>query len=86
MPLGFNKQTKITYSNRDFISNCIEYLIDEKGVISARNKEWKMRLLDKNKAKLNRVQIQVINLLLPLVLLFVFGLIFNYIRHRRYTK
>lgn len=86
LPLGFNKQTKITYSNRDFISNCIEYLIDEKGVISARNKEWKMRLLDKNKAKLNRVQIQVINLLLPLVLLFVFGLIFNYIRHRRYTK
>jgi len=86
IPLGLNQRTKVTFSNLDFINNCIEYLVDEKGVIGARNKEWKLRLLDKNKAKLNRVTIQAINLIIPLFLLIIFGIIFNFIRHRKYGK
>jgi ABC-2 type transport system permease protein len=85
LPLGLNQYTKVTYSNLDFINNCIEYLVDEKGVIGARNKEWKLRLLDKNKAKLNKVTIQAINLVIPLILLIIFGIIFNYIRHKKYS-
>lgn len=85
-PLGFNRFDRYTYANRDFLLNAIEYLIDENGIIEARGKDVKLRLLDVNKAKAERTKWQLINIGIPIVFLILFGIAFNFIRRRRYAQ
>ena len=86
MPAGFNKYENYTFANKDFLTNCIEYLMDEKGVIEARGKEVKLRLLDTLRAKKEQTKWQVFNIVLPLVFLVIFGFTFFTIRKRKYAK
>jgi ABC-2 type transport system permease protein len=83
--LGFNQFENYRFANRDFLLNAIEYLLDEKGVLDARNKEVKLRLLDTIRAKEEKLKWQILNIGLPLLLLLIFGLIFNYGRKRKYS-
>ncbi|MEL6720358.1 MAG: gliding motility-associated ABC transporter substrate-binding protein GldG, partial [Bacteroidota bacterium] len=84
-PLGLNRYERYTYANKDFLLNAIEYLIDDNGVIAARGKEVKLRMLDTVRAKAEKTKWQTINIVLPLVFLLIFGLIFNWVRKRRFT-
>jgi gliding-associated putative ABC transporter substrate-binding component GldG len=86
MPTGFNKYENYTFANKDFLINCIEYLLDDNGVIEARGKEVKLRLLDAVRAKKEQTKWQMINIVLPLVFLAIFGFIFFTIRKRRYAR
>lgn len=86
LPLGFNRFENYTYGNKDFLLNCVEYLLDQNGVVAARSKDFKLRLLNKVKANDEKVKWQIINIVLPLVFLAIFGLVFSYIRKRKYAK
>lgn len=86
MPLGFNEFVEYQFGNRDFLLNSIEYLMDDSGVIAARNKDVKLRLLNRPKADSERTKWQLINMVIPPLLLISFGLIFTFIRRRRYLK
>lgn len=83
--LGYNPWDKFTYANKPFMLNAIEYLINPNGVVAARGKDVKLRLLDKEEALASATKWRVINIALPLVLLGLFGLVFNYLRKRRYA-
>lgn len=85
LPLGYNKFEKYTFANKAFLLNCIEYLMNDNGVIEARSKEVKLRLLDTVKAQDGRTKWRTINIALPLVFLGIFGFLFNYIRRRRFA-
>ncbi len=85
LPLGFNRFEKNTYANKDFIINAIEYLIEPNGVIEARSKEVKLRLLDTVRAKNDQTFWRGLNLALPLIFLAAFGWLFNWLRRRRYA-
>jgi ABC-2 type transport system permease protein len=85
LPLGFNKFEKYTFANKDFLLNAVEYLLDKEGLITARSKEVRLRMLDKVKAQNEKTFWQVLNIALPLLLLALFGVLFNYLRRRRYT-
>lgn len=85
-PLGYYPYTNQTFANKDFMLNCVEYLSDNSNLIETRNKEIKLRLLDKTRIKDEKLQWQLINLLLPLGLLALFGLIYNVVRRRKYTR
>jgi len=85
--LGFNNWDKQVYQgNSDFMLNSIEYMLDQKGVLASRAKEVKLRLLDIVKAKEERTKWQVINLVLPLLLLGLFGIAFQWMRKRKYAS
>ena len=84
-PLGYNPYEKYKFANKDFLVNALEYLVDENGVIAARGREVKLRLLNTVKADKEKTYWQSINILVPLALLAVFGLIFNYLRKRKYA-
>ena len=86
MPLGYNVWQKFTYANKTFMLNAIEYLMDPEGVIAARGKDVKLRLLDREEARAEAGFWRATNIGLPLVLLALFGLLFNYLRRRRYTR
>jgi len=85
-PLGVNRfeKTGVTYANKDFILNAVEYLLEDKGIISARSKDVKLRLLDTVKAEKEKTKWQLINIVLPLVLLAIGGLIYSFVRRRRF--
>lgn len=85
LPLGFNPIDRFTYSNKDFLLNAIEYLRDDSGIIAARGREVKLRLLDTQAAQSDKVYWQLLNILAPLVLLAAFGGVYTYIRRRRYA-
>ncbi|MDO8367315.1 MAG: gliding motility-associated ABC transporter substrate-binding protein GldG [Saprospiraceae bacterium] len=86
LPLGFNRFENVTYANKDFIINAIEYLIEPSGVIEARSKEVKLRLLDTVRAKEEQNFWRGLNLALPLLFLGAFGWLFNWLRKRRYAE
>ena len=86
LPLGLNRWDKFQYANKAFMLNAIEYLLDPNGVIGARGKQVKLRLLDRAEVAETTGFWRAINLALPLVLLVVFGGIFAWVRRRRYAR
>jgi ABC-2 type transport system permease protein len=85
-PLGFDPYTNYTYAHRDLILNMLAYLTDENGLIMARNKEVKIRPLDRKRAVEEKTKWQLINLALPMVLIIAYGIIRAMMRKRRYTR
>lgn len=85
-PLGFDPMTKTTFANRDFLMNTLAYLTDDGGLIQARNKEVKIRPLDKVKIKEHRLKWQGLNLAAPLILLIAYGVLRFYLRRQRFAK
>ncbi|MGQ1910559.1 gliding motility-associated ABC transporter substrate-binding protein GldG [Marinifilum sp. RC60d5] len=83
--LGYDRYSRKTYGNRNFLLNCIDYLCDNEGWMNLRTREVKLRLLDKTKIRSERIFWQVINVLLPLFLLLIFGLIRFYMRKRKFA-
>ncbi|WP_394990682.1 gliding motility-associated ABC transporter substrate-binding protein GldG [Emticicia sp.] len=84
MPLGYDKISKHTFGNKDFMMNAIDYLIDENGVIQARGKEVKLRPLNKLRTRDERTFWQILNIGLPVGLVLVFGFILQWWRKREY--
>lgn len=86
LPLGFNRFENTTYANKELMLNAVEYLIEPNGVIEARTKEVKLRLLDTVKAKEEKVRWQLVNIGIPLGFLAIFGFVFHFFRKRRYAR
>lgn len=86
LPLGYDKYTRETFGNKDFLLNCIDYLCDDSGLIEVRSREVKLRLLDKTKTAKNRFIIQLANTGIPVILILYFALINGAIRKRKYTS
>jgi ABC-2 type transport system permease protein len=86
-PLGFNKYENVTFTgNRDFILNAIEYMSDPTGVLEARAKDVKLRLLDTVKAREESLKWQLVNILGPLAILFAIGAIYMVYRRKRFGR
>jgi ABC-2 type transport system permease protein len=84
-PLGYDKYTKQTFANQTFLVNCVNYLLDDEGMLQLRSREVKLRLLDKKKINLHRTKWQVINVLLPFLVIICFAAIQFYVRKRKYA-
>lgn len=85
-PLGYDRYSRQTYGNKEFLVNVINYLNDDKGLMNLRTREFKLRLLDKSKILEQRVRWQVINLTIPSVVLLVFVAVWLIVRRKRYTS
>ena len=83
--LSRDKWTQETFGNKEFLLNAVDYLLDDNGIINLRSKSLKINLLDKKKAFEERSFWQLFNIVLPLVLLAIFGVVFNYLRRRKYS-
>src|SRR5450755_3330619 len=79
LPLGFSKDINYTFANTEFLSNCIEYCVNPDGILEARSKDYSLRLLDPEKTEDGRAFWQFINIGLPLGVILICGLIFQYI-------
>lgn len=86
LELGFDKWTSQLYGNKDFLMNCVNYLLDDNGLINIRSKEVNLPLLNKEEVYKNYTTAQMITVGLPIVTLALFGFLFTYLRKRKYSK
>jgi ABC-2 type transport system permease protein len=84
-PLGYDRYTGQTFGNKDFILNAMNYLVEESGLISIRSRELKLRLLDRTKINENKLFWQAFNVILPLIIVIILGVILFIYRKRKYT-
>ena len=82
--LGFDPWTGRLYGNKEFLLNTVNYLLDD-GLINIRSKEVAIAFLDSERIAVEKTKWQLVNILLPLVLLGVFGLTFGYLRKKKYA-
>lgn len=86
LPLGYDRYAKRTYANKTFLVNCVNYLLDDEGMLQLRSREVKLRLLDAKKINLHRSKWQIVNVLIPALIIIVFALLQFYLRKRKYAK
>ncbi len=84
--LGYDRVANRTWGNKEFLLNTIFYLNDDRGIMQLRNRTLKMRLLDKVKLREEKAFWQWLNILLPLILTALFGVVYNVIRRYRYSR
>lgn len=85
LELGFERYTGAAYGNKEFLLNSVNYLLDDTGLIDIRSKEISIAFLNPDKIADEKLKWQLINILLPLVLLAIFGVVFRSLRKRKYT-
>ena len=86
LPLGFDRYMNQQFGNREFIANAVLFLTDDEGWIDLRSRSLKLRLLNKQLVNNERLTIQLVSILIPLLLLAIFGVLYNILRKRKYTK
>jgi len=84
--LGYDQRSGNLYDNKDFLMNCVNYLLDDSGLINIRSKDLELPLLDKEKVYESYTSIQFLSIGLPIFILGLFGLVFTILRKRKYSK
>mgnify|MGYP002651397122 CR=1 FL=1 len=98
LPMGWNKytygeymkqseygKTFIPVANREFLLNCVEYLVSNPAISETRNKDIVLRLLDGPKVQARKTTWQFFTIGLPVLLVILLGWIFQQIRKRKYA-
>ena len=86
LELGYDKWTNSFYGNKEFLLNCVNYLLDDTGLINIRSKKIAVPFLDKEKITAQKSGWTLVNVVLPLVLLVIFGWLFSLYRRKKYVS
>lgn len=83
--LGFDRLTYKEYGNKEFLLNAVNYLLDDTGLINIRSKNILLPALDSQRIIEDRSTWQALMIGLPLLILSIFGLVYFFLRKRRYA-
>lgn len=84
LELGLDKWTNSFYANKEFLTNTVNYLLNDTGLIQLRAKKITLNSINKPKAYEEKIKWQLINIFIPLIILTLFGLMNFYIRKSKY--
>ena len=84
-PLSKDRYTGEVLGNRDFVVNCVNYLVDDNGLMQLRSREVKLRLIDKPRIKKEKALWQIVNVAGPLLVVVIAGLAYSLLRKRKYA-
>ncbi len=85
-PIDYDKHRQESLSNKEFMLNALAYLTDANGLITSRTKEVRLRLLDELRIREEKLQWQLLNIVVPVLLIVFFGLVRFYWRKRKYEN
>lgn len=91
IPMGMNvytygTQAQVPFANKDFLQNCLDYLINENGLSEAKAKDYVVRLLDNRKIAEEKTVWQILNIGFPIFVVVLFASVFQWLRRRKFTK
>lgn len=84
LELGLDKWNNQFYSNKEFLMNAVNYLMNDNGLIQLRSKKVVINTINKPKAYQEKLKWQLINLIIPVAILTIFGFVNFYIRKRKF--
>ena len=84
--LGYDRVSKQTFGNKEFLLNAIYYLNDDTGIMQLRSRTMQLRLLDKVKLREEKVMWKWINVVVPILLILILGVVYNMVRRRRFSR
>lgn len=84
LELGYDKWTNSSYGNKEFLVNCMNYLLDDTGLINIRNKKVSIPVLDVEKIAAEKTKWQLINIGFPVLLTLALGIFFSFYRKRKF--
>ena len=85
LPMGMQQYENYQFANQEFFMNAVDYLVNPSGVLESRNKDFTLRLLDKQKIQTQKSLWQFINIALPILLVALFGFLYQVKRKRDFT-
>ncbi len=86
-PLGYEKAARAkVFGNREFFVNAMNYLLDDKSLISIRSRAIRLHQLDPQRIETDRTAIQATNVVLPILIGLLGGAAFHLLRKRRYAR
>lgn len=85
IPLGYDRFTQQTYGNKELVTNMVKYLCDDSGLLDLRSRDIKLRLLDRKRAVGERLYWQLVNMVIPSLILVIAGIVWNLVRRKKYT-
>ncbi len=86
LPLGQDRYTQQTYGNRDFLINCLNYLVNDNGLLEMRSREIKPRLLDGKRIDNERALWQTVNTIIPVIVIIISGFIYGFLKRRKFKS
>lgn len=84
LELGYDKWTSSFYGNKEFLLNCVNYLLDDTGLLQLRAKNVAIALLDPQKIASEKRKWQWLSIGLPLFLIGLVGILVLFLRKHRY--
>jgi gliding-associated putative ABC transporter substrate-binding component GldG len=85
LPMGVQQFENYQFANRDFFMNCLDFLVNNSGIIETRNKDFTLRLLDKNKVQDEKTLWQFVNIIVPVAFIFIIGAIVQWNRKKKFA-
>ena len=85
-PYTYGTQQQYPFANRQFIQNCLDYLLNNSGLNESSAKAYTLRLIDKKRADDERLTWQLVNIVLPIILIMLVGIIYMQNRRRKYVN
>lgn len=85
-PFTYGSQYQYQFANKDFLQNCLDYLVNPSGLSEAKAKDYTLRLLDPKKLAAQKTTWQLINIVLPVLLVFLFAIVYQWMRKRKYSR
>lgn len=85
-PTGYDIYTGEMYDNTNFLLNCVNYLCDDDDLLQIRSKNFKIGSLDPVKIRNHKNLYSILNIAIPLVLIFIMGIILIIIRKSKYSR
>lgn len=79
--LGYDKWTNNFFGNKEFLVNCVNYLLDDTGLINIRNRKVNVSVLDPERITAQKTRWQLINIGIPLI--FIAGVTFLFLYRRK---
>jgi ABC-2 type transport system permease protein len=85
-PLGYDRYTQQQFGNKIFILNCMNYLLDDSGLIAVRTRDIQIRLLNKTIIQESKLKWQLICIISPIFIVILYGLFSGWFRKKRYAS
>ena len=85
LPMGMQQYENYQFANKEFLLNALDYLVNNNGLLETRSKDFTLRLLDKQKITEQKTMWQVINIGVPILLVMLFGWLYQLKRKRDFA-
>ena len=78
------KKIPMYYGNQDFFENLVDYMMGESSILDIRSRQIDIKNIDKEKLKKMAGTLKVINFSLPILIVLILAVVWNYRRSKKY--